>query len=320
MCECPTLAQRAFARVARAWSIRRSPGFAREEESPLLASALSNGYQLVAAIAFVSVAGTAIAVALVPDTTAHRLGFAAELAVVGVGVVVLALVLDRRTAKVVARPFRALEETLATIAAGNYDVRSDLPLAATEIRAMGALVNGLADEVVRAREAEAEALGRLRSLDEAQHRFLSYVASELRSPLVSMVGQVEFLRATHADALTPEGRNVTSAIQYDGRTILALLEDLLPVVPAEPRRPRLEHALIDLAGVLKRVEHDVGPAAEWLALQLEFSLEEGVRLFGDEQQVERALLNLVSNAVLSSSREVASRCLLARNATRPSSK
>ena len=56
-------------------------------------------FELVAGIALFALAATAIVVVLVPSSSAARVGFAVELVFVGIALVVLALLLSRRSAR-----------------------------------------------------------------------------------------------------------------------------------------------------------------------------------------------------------------------------
>ncbi|MDQ1380455.1 MAG: hypothetical protein QOJ71_1174, partial [Actinomycetota bacterium] len=125
-------------------------------DSPLLATTLMRSFELVAGIALFALAATAIVVVLVPSSSAARVGFAVELVFVGVALVVLALLLSRRSARAVMQPLEVLDRALARITSGDLNVRVQLDHAAAEIRYVGDSVNAMVRELTRLRVIEIE--------------------------------------------------------------------------------------------------------------------------------------------------------------------
>ncbi|MCU1466164.1 MAG: multi-sensor signal transduction histidine kinase, partial [Actinomycetia bacterium] len=125
-------------------------------ESPLLATTLMRSFELVAGIALFALAATASVVVLVPSSSAARVGFALELVFVGLALVVLALLLSRRSARAVMQPLEVLDRALARITSGDLNVRVQLDHAAAEIRYVGDSVNAMVRELTRLRVVEIE--------------------------------------------------------------------------------------------------------------------------------------------------------------------
>ncbi|MDQ1476227.1 MAG: hypothetical protein QOE62_1456 [Actinomycetota bacterium] len=139
-------------------------------DSPLLATTLMRSFELVAGIALFALAATAGVVVLVPSSSAARVGFALELVFVGVALVVLALLLSRRSARAVMQPLEVLDRALARITSGDLNVRVQLDHAATEIRYVGDSVNAMVRELTRLRVVEIE-----RAKDQRVRRVLTEV-------------------------------------------------------------------------------------------------------------------------------------------------
>src|SRR5260221_1347857 len=139
-------------------------------DSPLLATALARSFELVAGIAFVTLVTTAIVVMLVPRSASARVGFAVELVAVGIALMLLALLLSRRSAQAVMQPLEILDAALAAITAGDLTVRVRLERAAAEIQFVGESVNTMVRELARLRLVELE-----RTKDERVRRELSEV-------------------------------------------------------------------------------------------------------------------------------------------------
>ncbi len=266
------------------------------DESPTLATALGNSYQLLAGIACASMLGTSVVVLAVPASVRLRFAFAVELALVGVGLGVLAALLSRRTNQVVTAPVGELGAALSVLAAGDLSARVEVPYAATELRQVSDSVNVLAAETQRAKSAEAAALARLQLLERAHHSFLARVAAGLRSPLVGLVGEVELFTVADAETLKNGGRAWGSARSSDGEELFALLADVLPALQPElgvvPKREP-----IDLAAMFARVILDIDRAVAERSLVVDVEVDDGLQLSGDLRQIECAVLHVLSNAV-----------------------
>ena len=441
------------------------------DDSPLLATALARSFELVAGIALFALTGTALVVALVPRSTATRVGFAVELVFLGVCMVGLSLLLSRRSARAVTQPLQELGVALAAITEGDFAVRVGFERAAAEIREVGESANTMARELERLRAVEIdrakderarrqlaesvhasldrewiatraaevvgsaldvdrvhirlrdpekgrlvaewrradavaslarvapvyelhplehvlgvtddrsavvvddagdasrfgaaqlaafeelhiraaikyplvlgnhvegvlvascqfethswsdsdvslmegfareigraldhslafdmqkEAAGRLAVLDRAKNEFLAEVSRSLRGPLASVTGYIELLTDPGGDPATDEQRHMLSVIERNGEQLLVLIDDLLTMSQIEAGTFVPEIASVSLTRIIGHVRGEVSSAVVKGALDLDVRLEPNLHLLGDEKQIQRALLNLVANAV-----------------------
>ncbi len=123
-------------------------------DAPLLATALARSFELVAGVALFALTATALVVVLIPTSASRRAGFAVELVFLGITLVVLALLLSRRSARAVEKPLEVLDAALVSITAGDLDVRVNLDGAAAEIQFVGDSVNTMVRELGRLRVVE----------------------------------------------------------------------------------------------------------------------------------------------------------------------
>jgi two-component system phosphate regulon sensor histidine kinase PhoR len=439
-------------------------------DSPLLATTLARSFELVAGVALFALTATAGVVVLVPRSAASRVGFAVELVSLGIALVVLALLLSRRSARAVEEPLEVLDAALVAITAGDLTVHVELERAAAEIRFVGESVNTMVRELARLRVVEiermkdqrvrrelsevvhasldldhvvqraVEAVGaaldvdrvhirllerddgrlaaewrrtdsvaslspiaptnelsplihligvsddrnavviddardiarfgagqreafeqlrvraavkfpllvgagvagvlvasdqhsshhwsdsevtlmegfareigraldhslafqlqdqmveRLGVLDRAKNDFLAEVSRELRGPLASVVGYIELLTDPSAE-VAPEQRRMLHIVERNGDRLLVLIDNLLTMSRMEAGTFEPKLAPVDVAGVLRRVYDVAAPHAAAGSLDLALEIEANLELIGDETQIERALQNLVSNAV-----------------------
>ena len=168
---------------------------------------------------------------------------------------------------------------------------------------LAALVTGLATALLlharqqaAARQRLAHELAVTAEAARAKGEFLANVSHEIRTPLNAVMGVAELLAESD---LSPTQRRQVQLFQEAGQTLHALINDLLDLSKIEAQRLELELAPFALHALLQRLVALLQAQAQrkGLALCLELApgLPETVR--GDALRLERALINLVSNAV-----------------------
>jgi PAS domain S-box-containing protein len=144
-------------------------------------------------------------------------------------------------------------------------------------------------------------LGRLNTelseLDRMKSELVATVSHELRTPLTSIRGYTELLADAAPGTLPPTERRMVEIIDRNGQRLLALVEDLLTFSRIDSGTFSLMVEDVHLAGVLDTVCTSVAPSLPpTLELNIRVAGELG-KVRGDAAQLERAVLNLVSNAV-----------------------
>ena len=142
-----------------------------------------------------------------------------------------------------------------------------------------------------------EMLDRMEELGRAKSDFVSKISHELRSPLTSVIGYVELLIDGVPDEPSNEQNRMLTIIERNSRRLLALIEDLLTMSRVEAGTFELEVGSVDLSELVQQVRDTAAPTIAQSALDLVIDLGPDLRLMGDRDQLERALLNLVSNSV-----------------------
>ena len=136
----------------------------------------------------------------------------------------------------------------------------------------------------------------LRRLEQVRKDFVANVSHELRTPLTSIKGYVETLLDGAMDDSAALRRFMTS-IRHHADRLQALVEDLLQLSSIESGRHEVEFASCRLDRISERVAEIFAKQVDrkQLALSLRFETERPAR--GDPELMERALSNLVDNAV-----------------------
>lgn len=179
------------------------------------------------------------------------------------------------------KPVTRLTDTARDIArAEDLALRVPVPKTQDEIALLASTFNRMLD--------------RLQSLFESQRQFLAEVAHELRTPLSSMLGNVDLIVHYGEDA---ERRNESiKALQRTGRHTTRLLDDLLLLAQSEAGW-HLQMRPISIDDILIEV-YEVSFNAK---LQLQTC--EPACVFGDSDRLRQVLINLIDNATKYSASE-----------------
>jgi PAS domain S-box-containing protein len=149
----------------------------------------------------------------------------------------------------------------------------------------------------QAYEREREMVVRLRQLDRAKTQFVSSVSHELRTPLTSIVGYLELIMMQASD-LNDMQQEMLTVIQRNSERLLSLIEDLLTQSKIESGAFQIMKSLVEVAPVVSSAIEAVLPSAAAAGINLDLSISDDVgEVVGDREQLERVMLNLVSNAI-----------------------
>ncbi len=138
----------------------------------------------------------------------------------------------------------------------------------------------------------------LRELDRAKTDFLSTVSHELRTPLTSIAGYLEMVREGDGGEVPPAMDAMLVVVERNAARLRSLIEDLLTLSRIESGTYRVTHEEVCLAETAAMVVQSMRPAAEKgkVTVALEIAQADAL-VVGDPGQLERAVTNLVSNAV-----------------------
>jgi PAS domain S-box-containing protein len=148
-------------------------------------------------------------------------------------------------------------------------------------------------DITALKEAERSAAAALRS----QEDFVANLSHELRTPLTAILGFSELLVAT--PGLDAEPRRHLSNIQSAGRTLLALLNDLLDLSRAAAGALTVRDEPCDLAELLASVTELARPMAAGKPIEIRCAVDHNLEgwFLLDDKRVRQIIVNLVSNAV-----------------------
>ncbi|MCW2760251.1 MAG: sensor signal transduction histidine kinase [Marmoricola sp.] len=152
--------------------------------------------------------------------------------------------------------------------------------------------------LVRALHRERDVVSRLKDLDNVKDDFVTTVSHELRTPMSSIIGSAEMLADGMVGELAPAQLKMVEVISRNGDRLLALADNLLLLATFDHTSWHEQTTDVDMRKV---VEESASAIASMLAtrdLDIRFTLPtEPVLVSGDPSHLERALTNLLTNAV-----------------------
>ena len=161
-------------------------------------------------------------------------------------------------------------------------------------RVVGAIRN-----ITAAKQAERRlmhAIDAAEAANRAKSQFLATMSHEIRTPLNGVLGMAQ---AMEADKLTDAQRGRLEVIRDSGRSLLAILDDVLDISKIEAGKLQLEAAEFDIEEIAESACQAFAALAETkdLALDLKVAARARGRYLGDAGRVRQVLYNLISNAV-----------------------
>ena len=195
-------------------------------------------------------------------------------------------------------PFGVGDQMLGVIAVGR--VTRGRPWSAAEVAAVESFAVDLGRGLHHARlyEAENQLVHDLRALDKAKSDFLATVSHELGAPLASITGYVELLADRCEGPLTPGQERMLSLVDRNTERLRHLIEDVLDLSKIESGVFETAAKPADIAETARSVAAAMEPAAQAAGVSLSFTgPPDELMVNGDPAQLDRAVMNMVSNAV-----------------------
>jgi signal transduction histidine kinase len=130
-----------------------------------------------------------------------------------------------------------------------------------------------------------------------QGEFISMVTHELRSPLHSIQGYLEFIEDDEP-ALAAASRRHLLAIGESAQRLLCLVNDILDFSKLEARQLEVVRQRIELGPLLEQSVADARALVRERPIEVVFDpLPEPLRVYSDQARLRQILTNLLSNAV-----------------------
>ena len=239
--------------------------------------------------------------------------------------VFLAFLVSSKLQKVISGPIMHLEDTMKIVSANkNYEVRA-VKSYSDEI---GSLIDGfnamlsdiqqrdgalrgandelqtrtleLEEEVSQRKQAQEELLKAKHVAEEASRAkstFLANMSHELRTPLNAIIGYSEMLEEEARDTQDPDHIGDLQKIQFAGKHLLSLINDVLDLSKIEAGKMPLHLETIDIRLMVDEIITTLRPAIEKNNNKLRVRMADEISTMrADVTKVRQILFNLLSNA------------------------
>ncbi|HHQ47927.1 MAG TPA: HAMP domain-containing histidine kinase [Acidobacteria bacterium] len=167
-----------------------------------------------------------------------------------------------------------------------------------EIEDLAEAFNAMADRLQASIAALQEAYTRLESLDQAKRNLLANVSHELKTPLTAIRGYVELLQEGMLGEMTPPAQRAVEVCQNNVLRLSARVEELVELARLDRDDVLAVTGPVDLSALLRGILETVRPRLEQKRQTCAVRIEQGLPIIlGSAEHLERAVINLVDNAI-----------------------
>ena len=154
---------------------------------------------------------------------------------------------------------------------------------------------GNRDELDRLAEIFNEMFGRLEAAVAQMKDFTASISHELRTPLTALRGEAEVALAS-ARSEGGYRRVLESQLEEFGK-LSHLIDRMLTIARAEAGQIKLARSVVNLSNLARSLAEQMEIVAASKGITVTAELDDDVAVIGDEGWLERAILNLLDNAI-----------------------
>jgi len=158
----------------------------------------------------------------------------------------------------------------------------------------------VSEEITERKKAEIiirEEIEKLKEIDQLKNEFVVRASHELKTPLVSICGSVEFLLNYCKEDLSRKTIRHIEAINRGGNRLRLLVEELLDILRIESNKFNLNLQNKNLGNIIKYCIFDLIYLAEEREITIDTYFQHDLYIDVDEIKIGQVFINLISNAL-----------------------
>lgn len=142
-----------------------------------------------------------------------------------------------------------------------------------------------------------EDITQVRKLEQLRSDFVSNVTHELKTPLTSIIGFADTLKAGAIED-TQSALHFIDIIEIEAKRLYRLILDILSLSELETRKEDVNIQKVDMKQIILNVCNVLQPQIEKKGLSLQIKTEEAIPLFiCNKDRISQMLMNLIDNAI-----------------------
>ncbi|CBN54145.1 MULTISPECIES: PAS domain S-box protein [Kamptonema] len=160
-------------------------------------------------------------------------------------------------------------------------------------------MTGIAEDISDRKQTEVELAAAKEAAvaaNRAKSEFLANMSHEIRTPMNAILGFSDLLQGSISD---PQPRAYLNSIAASGRTLLALINDILDLSKIEAGKLQLQYEPVDVRSLVREIQEILDPKALKKSLSLLVEIDENVptAILFDPIRLRQILFNTVGNAL-----------------------
>ena len=136
---------------------------------------------------------------------------------------------------------------------------------------------------------------KIRNLDSIKTRFFANVSHDLRTPLTLIISPIE--RMLNNGITDEKERERLQGVLQNALSLRNQVNDLLDLSKLEADRMELRTEPVDLAGIIRLIGANLETLAQTTGIRLQVEAEDPLIVMIDQEKMQRALMNLLSNGL-----------------------
>jgi signal transduction histidine kinase len=145
-------------------------------------------------------------------------------------------------------------------------------------------------------EGSVEDISDRKRIEQAKSELISLVSHELRVPLTSIVGSLEWMSTTMAEQLPPTARKMVDIAYKSSERMVRLINELLDMDRIESGKIHFLMQPMDLTSLVVQAIESTQPFAQQYGVQILMEQVPPIKVVADSDRLMQVLTNLLSNA------------------------